>query len=87
MARYGRKGGDGATAGKKAETIEATIAGTTYRKRVFFGQRFIAVCQRPEWDRPIVTTWRTQEEAERVDEDNRRSGCEFHAWAPASPAA
>lgn len=83
MNGYGTKGGTGATAGRKAETIVAVIAGFTFKKRVFFGQRFIAVCEREEWGRPIVTAWHSQEEAEQMDENYRKSGCEFHGWASA----
>lgn len=80
---FGKRGGTGATAGRKAETIAATIAGTTYRKRVFFGQRFIVVSQY-EGQKPVITAHHTQAVAERQSEEARKLGYEFHAWAPAT---
>lgn len=38
MSDFGKKGGTSANAGRKAETLTATGASTTYRKRVFHGQ-------------------------------------------------
>lgn len=81
---FGRKGGTSATAGRTAETISATINGTTYRKRVFFGQRFITVSCRVG-NKPIVTGWHSAEKAGRMVDDAKLSGCDFAAWAPASP--
>jgi hypothetical protein len=84
VSPYGKKGGTGATAGRKAEMIEAEIAGTLYRKRVFFGQRFLVVSQRANDPKPLVTAWHTEEEARYRDEEARRLGCEFHAWSAAA---
>lgn len=81
---YGEKGGTSATAGRKSETIVAVIAGEEYRKRVFFGQRFLVVSQRESEPKPFVTAWHTQGEAEFRSEEARRLGCEFHAWAEGS---
>lgn len=80
---YGKRGGTSATAGRKSETISVSIAGDTYRKRVFFGQRFIVVSQH-EGQPPVVTAHHTQEQAERQSEEARRLGYEFHAWAEAT---
>lgn len=80
---FGRKGGTSATAGRKAETISATINGTTYQKRVFFGQRFITVSRR-EGRPPIVTAWYTAEQAKDMADSAKLAGCDFYAWSPAS---
>jgi hypothetical protein len=53
---YGQKGGEGPTRGRKAETIQATIGGQVYRKRVFFGQRALALCAREDGTE-CLTAW------------------------------
>lgn len=60
---FGQRGGTGVTRGRKAETIEATICGKTYRKRVFFGQRALTLCARED-GAEIVTAWADEAEAE-----------------------
>lgn len=60
---YGRKGGMSATAGRRAETIQAVIDGVTYSKRVFFGQRFLLVYLKAGRE-PLVTAWHDRAAAE-----------------------
>lgn len=83
MNTYGKKGGIGATRDRQSETIVATIAGTTYRKRVFFGQRFIEVFQNASMANPIIRAWHLESEAAKASEECRKLGFEFHAWSPA----
>lgn len=64
MARYGQKGGDGPTAGRRAEIIEADICGAVVRKRVFFGQRWISFLQKEAASEPLVQAWHSKEEAQ-----------------------
>jgi hypothetical protein len=57
MSMYGQRGGTSATAGRKAETIEATFPdGSVRRKRVFSGQRAMTLCASEEFGE-IVTAW------------------------------
>lgn len=60
---FGRKGGAGPTAGRKAETLVDPVSGAT--KRVFFGQRWLCVIQQHEADRLAVSAWHSKAEAER----------------------
>lgn len=53
---YGQKGGQGPTRGRKAETIQATICGQAYRKRVFFGQRALVLLARED-GAEVLTAW------------------------------
>lgn len=77
MNGYGKRGGTSATAGRKAETIEMTAVGLTFRKRVFFGQRFLTVTQRDENGRSLVTASHTAEEAQRRVEEALDMGCDI----------
>ncbi len=56
---YGRKGGEGPTAGKTAETIVSACG--RYRKRVFYGQRFLVI--HLDGPKPLVTSAHSAEEA------------------------
>lgn len=57
VEEIGQKGGTSATAGRKAEVIEAIIDGVTYSKRVFFGQRVLLVYFSDRRE-PLITAWR-----------------------------
>ncbi len=70
---YGRKGGEGPTSGRKAETLTFTIPGVVLRKRVFFGQRWASVVQRDEYDTPQLCPFHTEEEAQNHAESVCRS--------------
>jgi hypothetical protein len=59
---YGQRGGEGPTRGRRAETIEASFCGVAYRKRVFFGQRWLALSQN-ERGESVVTAWESEERA------------------------
>lgn len=59
---YGQKGGEGPTRGRKAETIEAIFGSETYRKRVFFGQRWMTFVQNENGEF-IVSAWESEERA------------------------
>lgn len=63
---YGRRGGDGPTAGRKAEILVDPVSGAS--KRVFFGQRWLCIIQQHEQDRLSVSAWSTRDEAERHKE-------------------
>jgi hypothetical protein len=53
---YGRRGGEGPTAGKTAETIEATFfPGCTRSKRVFGGQRALTLIADEQGE--LVQAW------------------------------
>lgn len=61
MSNYGKKGGIGATAGRKAERISAISPhdGAVFTKRVYFGQRWLVVtrCLDNSPTTAIVTAW------------------------------
>lgn len=59
---YGQKGGQGPTRGRKAETIEACFCGVAYRKRVFFGQRWMTLAQN-EHGESVITAWESEARA------------------------
>lgn len=60
---YGQKGGEGPTRGRKSETIQASFCGVVYRKRVFFGERWLTLAQN-EHGVSCVTAWESEAAAE-----------------------
>jgi hypothetical protein len=71
MNGYGKRGGTGATAGRKAEILIDPTSGT--RKRVYFGQRFLSVVQQHEAAEMFVSAWHTREEAQQQTDRISRS--------------
>lgn len=69
-ARYGQKGGDGPTRGRRAETLRDPVSGLT--KRVFFGQRYLLVQQADEASKPLVRAYHSREAAETQLRRDRR---------------
>ena len=63
MNGHGKKGGTGATAGRKAEVVVLDTPAGRFTKRVFFGQRWMVVLQFEENDAGIVTAFHTEAEA------------------------
>ena len=53
----GKRGGTSATAGRKAETIAATVDNVTYSKRVYFGQRALTIIHSLDREGPLVQAW------------------------------
>lgn len=70
MATYGRKGGEGATRGRKAELVRDPTSGLT--KRVFFGQRWGLVQQQDQDAKPLFRVFHTQAEAQKLLDDWHR---------------
>jgi hypothetical protein len=71
MTSYGRKGGTGATRGRRAENLTVYGPdGKSYTKRVFFGQRWVSVLIDPRGNPPIVGAWHKEAEAQRAVEPN-----------------
>lgn len=64
------RGGTSATAGRKSQLLRDPRNGHT--KRVFFGQRYLVISLSNGGDgKPLITAWRTQEEAARAAASQR----------------
>lgn len=62
---FGKRGGTSATANRKAEIIEGDFGlHGKFRKRVFFGQRFMSYSRHGENLQPLIQAWHTVERAQ-----------------------
>ncbi len=79
MGIYGKRGGPGVTADRKAETLVCPLTGE--RKRVFFGQRWLTFLAQDEGDRVCIRAHHSEAEA-RAALDAFDAACEheFREW-------
>lgn len=73
---YGMRGGDGPTAGKRAEVLRSPSTGLT--KSVFKGQRWLVVSQMDEAAECTLTAFKDEDTARRVSARLPGLGYEVH---------